>query len=182
MKIKEIVNIACKVFGLYFLVLAAISAKQIIYYGIGNLFLDQNHQVMWFYLGLNLYEIIFYLLGAWVLVAKSEFVASKIIKVDTRVEIGVTKIDLIEIAVIIICVVFIVDAIPEILNKLTHYIYFSEHGRNERDLFWDDKNRRADIIYSILKFSFGLVVITNARMVAKRLTKIGDKYEQKSDE
>jgi hypothetical protein len=176
---RELLRLICKSFGLYFILESALNAKQIIYYATGITFLGKNNISLYYYLGQNIFDLVVYGLGAWILINKSEFISNKLANASSdQLQLMTTKADLIEIVIIGIGVLFIINAIPEILNKLTHYLYFNEYGRANKNLFWDEKDRKTEIIYSTFKFAVGLLTITNGRLVARRLTKIGDKDEE----
>jgi len=174
---KEIANIASKCFGLYFIVIGVVNLKQLVIMGLPSLYRDYEESTI-FYLGLVLLDACFYFLAAWVLIKKSDWVAGRLTKDGGDVNINIPKADLIEIVIIGICISVIVYALPEILNKLSRYLYFNEFSKNERNQFWDGKNQRAEIIYSVFKLAISLMVITNARWISKRLGTIGTKDDE----
>ena len=86
-----------------------------------------------------------------------------------------------ELAIITISGITIIDSLPEILKNTISYIYFNPYSRMEKSEYWTNKNT-SDLIYSILKLAVGLLAIINARLVSRRLIKIGEKSDQISNE
>ena len=176
---KALINVVTKSFGLYLILLAFLAAKQLLTYTGWAQFYGDHQADTYFYLGQIIFDLVFDLILAWLFISKSDFISSKLAnKSNERVELNATKSDLIELVIIAVGTLTIVNAIPEILNKLTQYIYFNEYGRQDKDLYWKDSNRKTDIVFSGFKFAIGLVAITNGRLIAKRLTRIGDKDER----
>lgn len=167
------IKVFCKAFGLYFAVQAVVIIKDVTFYGIGNA-LD-NYPLRYFDLIGPILNFIFNGIAAWILIGKSDFVVSKIIKEsEDNFDVKVNKSDLMELVIIGISLLIIIGSIPEILFKLTTYIPLDRLEKNE---FWTPRNQ-GDILYSIFKLIVGLLTITNSRLISSRLTKIGDRSDQ----
>lgn len=175
---KQLIEVVSKSFGLYFIIEVFLNIKQLVFYGFGFAAYGDDNFSLYFYLGQNISDTIIYSIGAWLFIVKSEFVSNKVanIKPD-EIQLTVSKSDLIEIVIIAIGVLSIVSSIPEILNKLTAYLYFNEFGRADKNLYWNENSRKADILFSVFKLAIGFVTILNGRLIAKKITCIGDKDE-----
>jgi hypothetical protein len=184
MKQTDLINIFCKTFGLYFIIQAVVNIKDIFFYETVFQFYEDDNSTLYFMVGQCAFNFIFNLLAAWILICKSKWITSKIIKnPNETIEFTIQKTDLIELILIAISGLLIIHSFPEILNKMTNYIYLNPYDRIEKDAFWTSK-QKADIAYSIFKFATGILILTNTRQLAKRLTKIGDKddnIEQKNE-
>src|SRR5882672_366094 len=124
---KQLIEITCKCFGLYFIVEIFLNLKQLFFYGVASVNWGSDNFTLYFNLGQNLIDSIIYGIGAWILISKCESISSRLSN-DKQGEIHLTasKADIIEIAIIAIGMLTIISAIPEILNKLTTYLYFNE--------------------------------------------------------
>jgi hypothetical protein len=176
MKYDDLIRIFCKTFGLYFVILAAINIKDVIFYGLSAQFVDSTFgSSFYLFAGGQTYNFVFNVMAAWILITKTEFVSRRILKGGTGVfELNVNKSDLIELVIIAIGILLIVNAVPVIFSILANYIPLS---RLDKEEYWSNRNQQ-DIFYSIFKFLVGLVTVSNGRLIARRLTKIGDRSDQ----
>lgn len=176
---KEIVLIIIKTFGLYFLLEAIISLKEVIFYATALKVYNGDNVDAYFYLTQSTVDSLFYLFGALILFSKSDSLVNILkIKSTEQIQIGVNKSDLIEIVVIAVGLYVLISAIPELLNKLTQFLYFNEYeDKEDRYLFWNKKERMAALVYSLFKIAAGFLTVINGRLIAIRLTKIGVKDE-----
>jgi|GEM_PF-2855730 hypothetical protein len=179
---KEIISIASKTFGLYFIIKAVIGLKEGLVYGLTLNFLGSDDNAdAWFYVAQNIFDTLFYLVGAWYMIAKADLIASKLTKRESEtLNISLTKFDTIELIVIAVGLITIVSGLPEILGKVTQFIYFNNYEPEDNYLFWNEKNKKAEIFFAVFKVAIGLLTILNGRLIAIRLTKIGDKDEELS--
>jgi hypothetical protein len=130
-----------------------------------------------FYLSLS-FSSVFNLAFGLILIFKADWVTNKITpKATEKLDINLDKADWIELTLIVISGLTILYAIPETLQKLVSYIYFNPYDKNEKQFYWTNTNK-ASIFYSIFKLAIGLLLISNARNVARRLTRIGDKDDK----
>jgi hypothetical protein len=174
----DIVRTSCKVFGLYFFIMTIMNIREIILYTTGSFIMPDDNYGTFIILGGQIYQAIFNSLVGLILISKSDWVTGKLkLEKTGDLKLNLDKSDWIELAIIVISGLTILYSIPEIMYKLTNYIYFNDFERNDRHLFWTGKNK-ADVFYSIFKFVIGLLFILNARNLSKRLTRIGDKDEK----
>lgn len=112
--------------------------------------------------------------------AKAELISLKLAgKRNDQLVVPLGKPDFIELVVLAIGTLAVVGAIPELMHKVSQYLYFNTYGRADNQ-FWDDKGNHAAVVYSMLKLAVGLVTVANARVLARRLSgrdeKPGDKH------
>lgn len=162
------------------MVLASITTKQFVLIDLDVFLGTENFAVYklnhWYLFWRIILEILFYVVGAWFLVSKSDLIADKLTrKSNDQLQLSATKADLAELLIIAIGMLVIVSSIPEILSTVSRYLYFNEYGQEDRSLYWESKNRKAELLYSVFKLAVGLLATTNARMIARRLMRIGDK-------
>jgi hypothetical protein len=178
MKHNDLIKIFCKAFGLYFAIQAIVNIKDAILTGVGIPIFGEGNSSMYFFLSIQIFNVAFNSIAAWLLITKADLITSKIIRdTEDKTNFTTTKTDLIELVVIAISGLVIIDSMPEILNKLTHYIYFNPNDRIEKNEFWTSNNK-ANLMYSIFKLAVGLVTIANGRLISRWLTKIGDKSDK----
>jgi hypothetical protein len=182
MRQYDLIKTTCKIFGLYFAVQASVNIKDIFVYGAGAHLYGAEDTSWYYFYGEQFFNLIFNGIAAWLLLSKSQFITSKIIQnTEDKIDLNISKIDLIELAVIIIAGLLIINSIPEILNKLIHYIYFNPYDKIEKDRFWTSDSK-ADIFYSISKLAVGLLTITRGRQISKLLTKLGEESDLAENE
>ncbi len=175
MKNQELFEVFCKALGLYFAMQAFINIKDTIIYGMQ--LQNGDDWVYIFFVGQTL-SFLFNGIASLILINKSAFIATKIFKESgNNLEIVINKIELIELVIITISGVLIINSIPNLLAHIINFIYFNPFDRMEKSEFWTNKNT-SDLIYSTFKLTVGLLTITNARLISRRLTKIGDKSDQ----
>ena len=176
MKEKQLVAVVSKSLGLLCILYAFQDAKQIVIYAATVTFYGEHVKDTYFYIGQVTIGLALDFVAAWIFIYKADTISSKLTKTSNE-NLGVSlgKAEFIELVIVAIGVVAIVNAIPEILRKLVHYLYFNEYGRQDKDLYWKDSNRKVEIVISIVKLAIGLIVVTNGRLIAKRLTKISNR-------
>ena len=177
---KQIISTSAKIFGLYFIIEAIVGLKEgLVYVLTLNFMGNDDNADAWFYVIQNILDTIFYLVGAWIMISKSDKISSKLITTETEpIKISLTKFDSIELIVIAIGLIAVVSGLPEILGKVTQFMYFNNYEPENNYLFWNEKNRKAEIFFSVFKVTIGLLTLLNGRLIAIRLTKIGDKDEK----
>src|SRR5882724_10310516 len=173
---KTLFEILSKSLGLYLIVQAAISIKEIIFYAVGlRIYGSVDNPDTYFYVGQNVFDLTCYLAGAFFLISKSELISNWLVK-NRGDQITMTSSyeELIEIVVIAISLVMVLNSIPEIIGKITQYIYLNEYDDEDQNFFWEAKGKKADIISSFLKLAVGFIAITNANLITRRLKKTRD--------
>lgn len=174
----DIIRTSCKIFGLYFIILTVMNIREIILYTTGAFIMPDDNYGTFIMLGGQIYQGIFNSLVGLILIYKSDLMIGKLnLQRTGDLKLNLAKADWIELVIIVISGLTILYSIPEIMYKLTNYIYFNDFERNDRHLFWTSKNK-AEVFYSIFKFVIGLFFILNARNFSRRLTRIGDKDEK----
>jgi len=174
----DLVKTSCKVFGLYFIILVIVNIREIILYTTGAFIMPNDTYGTFIILGGQIYQAIFNSLVGLILISKSDWVTDKLkLQKTGDLKLNLDKAGWIELVIIVISGLTILYSIPEIMYKLTNYIYFNDFEKNDRHLFWTGKNK-ADVFYSIFKFVVGLFFILNARNFSRRLTRIGDKDDK----
>jgi hypothetical protein len=148
MNSKEIIGIVSKAFGLYFLIQAIIRIKDTILYAITILYakeITDDEYFVLFNLTLVILEFLFFTIGAWVLISKSDYISNILTKGSTdSIQLSVSKFDLIELIVIAVGLIVLVNAIPELLNKISHFLFFNEYeDKSDRHLFWSEKKQKS---------------------------------------
>lgn len=171
---KDILQLVSKSFGLYFILQAILYLHQIIGYIATTGFADADRSTYWTF-GQILWTVIIYALFSCILIIKSGFVANALSRGSDNVKIAVSKSDLIEVVIIAIGIFMVANSIPEILNHVSQYLYFNEYEEENASLYWTRNGKKAEILFSIFNVAVGLVTMTNGRMIAKRLTRIGDR-------
>jgi hypothetical protein len=176
MTAKQLIEIVSKSFGLYFIVQLFLDGKQIISYLI---LISVGENTGFGFVGIYLWSFFAYAVAAWFMIVKSGRVANLLYKKDDEALLfKISNTDLIAAVIVAIGLLTIVNAVPEILNKVSHYVYFNEFDREEKGRFWTLNNRKADILYSVFKLAVGLVTLTNAKILSKYLTK-GERIDEK---
>ena len=156
MEQKQIIKIVSKSIGLLCLVYAFLDIKQILIYGIYIDFTERPDGQSLSYVGQITLGFALDIALASILIYKSELISTILSKGNNeRLELGVSKYDLIQLVIIFIGVMAIVDAIPEILKSIAQYLYFNEFGREEMGRYWEASNRKPEVIYLILKLLTG---------------------------
>jgi len=174
---RDLINIAIKIFGFYFAAQAIAIVRELILYGMmvteapdGNL--DSYVLLM------PLFEMAFNIGAAWALVFKSDWLVEKMKFNDSGVlQINLDKAGWIELAIIVVSVIALMRAVPEILNSFTKYTFFNEYDRDDRSLYWTG-TKVTDIVYAIFKFVTALFFMLNARNYSRRLLKVGDRDDK----
>jgi hypothetical protein len=152
-----------------------INLKDTVLFGVMNGLYDNKASDLYYFLGGQFFNVLFNGIAAWILISKTDLVTRKVgIDQSDKLNFNVTKVDLIELAIIGISLVMILDAIPDLFHKVVYYVYFNPYDNNEKELFWTSKTR-ADIFYFGFKFAIGLVAILNYRLITRQLIRIGDK-------
>ncbi len=170
MKHKDLIKIACKVFGLYFIIQAIINIKDVIFYAISLQFTpkaDDSLSFFYTFFSVQVCNFLFNGLAAWILIGKSNFISNKLIKDsnDTS-DLIVKKDNLIELIIIGISGYMTIYSLPEILNKIFNYFYNNPYNR---------MGNKQNISYSIFKLVVGLMVLINAKQISRRLIRIGNR-------
>ena len=170
---RQIIKVVSKSLGLLCLVYAFLSVKQLIIYGVSIDFNDNRYTQSLSYFGQLSIGFTFDIVVAVVLIYKADLI-SRILTRDSneRVNLGVSKFDLIQLVIVFIGGLAIVDAIPEILSRIAQYLYFNQYGRDEMGLFWTDSENKTEIVYSVVKLAIGLIFIANGGLVAKWVTRV----------
>jgi hypothetical protein len=174
----DIIRTSSKVFGLYFIIQTIGNLRDLFF----NLYTTlsgsySDNRMVDFFVGLS-YNAIFNLVFGTILIFKADWVADKInSKTSEKLNINLGKTDWIELTILVISGLTILYSIPEILHKLVSYIYFNDNDKNEKQFYWTNTNKAA-IFYSIFKLAIGLLLISNARNIAKRLKRVGDKEDK----
>lgn len=175
---KDIVSTSNKVFGLYFIIQTVGNFRDLfinLYTTLGGSYSDYPR--VDYYLSLS-FSAAFNLVFGLILIFKADWVTSRIVtKTSEKLDVNLDKTDWIELSLIVISALTILYSIPEIMQKIVSYIYFNPYDKNERQFYWTDTNK-ASIFYSIFKLAIGLLLISNARNVARRLKRIGDKEDK----
>jgi Ca2+/Na+ antiporter len=185
---KQIIATASKILGLYFLVLLILELKNGLMVLFANLRSSNMGGREFEYLYFNLIQygthFIVYALVVWFLIYKSDQIANKISAsgADTKLGIAISSVELLKIVVASIGLIMVTHSIPDILNHLAGFIYFNEYDGNSKMSFWDVKDRKTYLLFGIFKLAVGLIVITNAGSLSKKLMRIGAREENSQPE
>ena len=134
---RTLIGTFCKAFGLYFAIQVLLNIKDTLFFGVMNNLYDSRPADFYYFIGAQFFNVLFNGVAAWTLIAKSDFLSSKLTR-DTSDELKIdlkTK-DAIELVIIGISGLIIIESIPEIFTKLANYIYFNPFDKVERNDFW----------------------------------------------
>lgn len=180
MNASAIIQTSCKLFGLYFFVRTTLNLQSIIYLLAELLASSNEYEMNFLVLAGGLVDVVLNIAIGFFLIRKAAWIAEKLSPLPAgELNVNLDNKGWIELALIIISAMTLLFSAPEILNKLGSYLYFNEYEENERHFFWTQRNK-ADLFYSIFKFAVALVLLTNARNIATKLQKIGDKDDSLS--
>lgn len=174
---NDIIKTSSKVFGLYFIIQTVMNLRDFLYLFVGTFSNDFGTEGNYMILASHIYMAVFNLVIGLILIFKAGWIAEKIqVQKAEKLSLNLEKTDWIELSLIIVSVLAILYSIPEIMYKMVNYIYFNRSDKIE-DLYFRSKDNKAEILYSIFKFVAGLILLLNARNIARRLKKIGDKED-----
>ena len=177
MSTRSVLTTAIKIFGLYFLVLAAIDFRNTI---VSILFqAGSDHPIgdRWGPIFLSTLAVILNVVVGFILLNKADDIAKRVNASSSHsVNLPVTKTDIVELALIVVGFIAALYAIPLILQKLVTYAYFNPYELSERKHFWTIHDTAA-IIYSLFEFVAGLFLILNARSFARKLQRVSDRED-----
>lgn len=176
---KVVVFTACKIFGLYLLVLAAMNLRDIIYWILlattESAFGDRNPLTAL----LPVYMLLTNAGVGLLLTFKADIIVEKIVQSDGEsLNINMRRTDLIELTIISIGILSILSAIPEILIRLVDYAYLNRHDYEEgsKSNYWDDANI-SNVLYSVFKLVAGIFLLLNARYLGRVFWRVGEKED-----
>jgi hypothetical protein len=166
---------ACKIFGLYLFILAAFSMRDISFYLMSGGFRRDTEGEL--FMLFPFYLVLFNIVAGLFLIYKADWITGQL-KAPTNGYIRITleKTEIIEVVLIAISILAILHSIPEMLYRLVSYAYFNQYEPHERTRFWSDGNT-SDMLFSIFKFVAGLFLLLNARHLARRLTRVGNRED-----
>ncbi|MEQ9288359.1 MAG: hypothetical protein RIG77_15685 [Cyclobacteriaceae bacterium] len=167
----QILDIAIKVFGLYYFVQFAKHLIEFIFMMIGNNMFDNGQiegRYIYFVVSVTwLIELTF----AYIAIFKTELIMSKIpFRNDGSLELNIPKIDILEIALALISVVAIVYSLPNILALIIDNTYFHN---NEESMFWN-RSTKNSLIQSMVTLVTGIFLLFNARNFSKLIVGRGE--------
>ncbi len=174
----ELYSIAIKIFGLYFLVVFIEDVFGATFYSAG-LFSSSFESPWYMYVsifGKSLVDFaVFY-----IATLRTDLVLKRFFKTDdSQVHLTLLKFDWLELAISIIGVIAIINAIPNLLNVVVGQVYY----RNDPEAFGLG-NEKAPIFLEIFKLAVGILTILNARNLAKFIVKRGerdDEYDRQNE-
>ena len=172
---SELLNTAIKIFGLYYFVRFVQHVIEFIFMIIGSDFYRQPDSSI-VLAGISLTFVVD-LAFAYFALFRTELISNKISKSSQEaVELGVTKTDLLEIALAIVAILTILSSIPDLLTQQVNSIYYHD---NELE-FWttDAKNQLFKNLFMLVA---GFFLLLNARNFSKWIVKNGSQDDVKDE-
>ena len=176
---QTLLRTACKIFGLYLFVLAALNVRDLLFYmlSMGVRSPVDSDEIL--IILLPFYMLVFNTIAGLLLISNADWIAGKLrAPANGYINSSLEKTDVIEVVLIAIGVIAIVYAVPEMFYKLVTYAYFNDYDKNEKRLFWSDGNNLGALLFSAFKFAAGLFLLLNARNFAWRLRRTGDRNQE----
>lgn len=178
---QTLLHTACKIFGLYLFVLAALNVRDILFYIVSFGVRSTPDSGEMLIILLPFYMLAFNIVAGLLLVSKADWIAGKLrAPANGYINTTLEKTDIIELVLIAIGVIAILYAVPEMLYKLVTYAFFNDYDKNEKRFFWSDGNNMGALLFSTFKFVAGLFLLLNARNFARRLRRAGEREDERS--
>lgn len=174
---RQLTDTALKILSLYFLVRAIGVIRDIVLYlGMGGIQNADDGFGIWLMFGGMSINLITNSLFFWIFAFKSNnvLVFLKIgnkNKIEEKELLGLTKVDWLEIGIVVVGIIAVTFALPEILYKVADSIYF----KRKPSAFYEDLDSRSEILYSLFKLLIGLIVMMYSRQISKAIMKRGEK-------
>lgn len=176
---RQLLDTTLKILSLYFLVEAIGAIRDIVLYlGMGGIQNTDDGFGIWLMFGGMFINLITNILFFWIFAFKSENVleflkiGNKSI-VEEKYLLGLKKVDWLEIGIVVVGIIAITFALPEILYKVADSIYF----KRKPSAFYEDSDSRPEILYSFFKIVIGLIVVVYSRQISKAIIKRGKKKD-----
>lgn len=170
-----LLNTAIKIFGLYYFVRFVQNFTELLFLFLGNSFFDSPRlDSALIYSGITL-TVLVDLTFAYVAIFRTQLITDRISKTEIENSaLGVSKTDLMEIALAVISVLAIVNSVPDLLTQQVNNIYYHDHAEVE---FWTTgaKNQFFQLLFTLI---VGIFMLINSRNFAKRITKRGEQDDQ----
>ena len=172
----DVVLVAIKIFGLYYVTQLVQHIIQFIFMMSGSGSFYEGIDMIFYYGGI-FFTLIIEGMIAYLAILRSEWIVSKVIKENTApAQLNTDKTDLIEIALAIIGVVAVTHAIPELLSQVVEMVYFRDRSIPIPEIW--TKDNRSQFFLSIFTLSTGLFLIMNARNFADKIAKAGKSNDE----
>ncbi|MDN5215790.1 hypothetical protein QQ020_27175 [Fulvivirgaceae bacterium BMA12] len=174
----ELLNVAIKIFGLYYFVRFVQHFMEFLFMAFGTNFYDDDQLQGWFiYAGIFLTFLVDFVF-AYFAIFRTEYIVSKISRNNEgTLELQTTKTDLLEIALAIISIVAILNSIPDLLSQQVNSIYYHDHKEVE---FWTTTMKN-HLYQSLFMLAVGIFLLFNSRNFAKWIVNRGER-DDKHDE
>jgi hypothetical protein len=180
---KQALNLAIKIFGLYFFVeffqyfmeLALVLIGSQLEGGETNGY--QGIELYFWYFGYIARALVSLIVFCFA-IFRTEWIANKILGRDEPIKLLENKLDLLEVTLVVIGILAILSALPELLYQLVNLIYFHNHAESP---YWTS-SKQGTIFRYIFQLGLGFFVVMNARNFAKKLQRIGVKDDNLDNE
>jgi hypothetical protein len=170
MKKTDIIDLALKIFGIYVIIVALLSFKDLHY--LSNIF-SQNDPPSIDVLSLIMFfggVLITFLIG-YFLIFKSTKVAQKIIKEDIEINLSfdTNYKNILEIALIIIGLYILIFRLPYLISSIHHFItYLLDDMRAGSEFIEHD-------ITNVIHYLLGYILVTNSKSIVGWIIRINKK-------
>ncbi|MDH5609393.1 MAG: hypothetical protein OEY56_07935 [Cyclobacteriaceae bacterium] len=175
---SELLYIAIKIFGLYFIVQFVQYFIDFLFMVVGNNLFTNDAEMIYVFAGIAITGLVYLIFGV-LAIFKTELIARRILRPTSElVNISTSKLDIIEIALVTISVLAIVYSIPSILSQTVDNIYFHDPKETE---FWT-KSTKGEFFESVFITVIGIFLLLNARNFAKMIVKRGERDDRHDEE
>lgn len=171
---RQLMDSALKLFSLYFLVKAVLVLIELLFYV--GIWAIQDTDNFWVVLGTMFISLLSNILFFWIFAFKSISILPLLKiennnRIENKASLKLTKVDCLEMGIVLIGIIAITFAIPEILFKGADSIYF----QREPSPYFQIKDTRPELLYALFKAIVGLIVVSYARQMSKAIIRRGEK-------
>lgn len=175
---RHFIETSVIIFGCYFMVLAIQNCRDVITYLSATVFYDGGFKDLLDGIFITSVQLIINVIAGVYVIANAKNISQKFDAAQgEKLSFGLRKVDIIEVALIVIAVIGITSSIPRILHKVTHFLYFNDYEKHEKTRFWTGQEK-AIILYWIFVLAVGIFLVFNARYFAKKIVRIEDKDDE----
>jgi hypothetical protein len=167
MNTRQLFEVLCKALGLYLLFHTFLSVKEILI--VLATMGSKIDEYLPFVAGQLVLTLGAYLFGAWFMISKSMWIATRMMGPGELVAFHPSRREILSGVIVFIGLLSMVQAIPEIVGKLSHFIYFNDFDREDRQMFWDRNQRKENLVFAVVKLAVGLLVLANHKSIVSWL-------------
>jgi hypothetical protein len=177
---KNILKVACNIIGIFFIVQAVSQFKTFILFSaqvfIGNELGAGRYGLENYGVLVTLSSVFFDLAIAVMLLFRAEWILDRLDwkSDDETTLLPLKRVVAIELTVIAVGIFVFARAVPDLLTSAVEYFALNKRDNDIVSLFWRTDNRSGQTIFSVIEVIVSIVLVSNARSIAKRLDRIGD--------